>query len=253
VNRRKKFPQTFLRPTPIESRSRREAVDPLEPCPQRASVDRPALDSEKLSGRLLQPHERALKRAIDLAVSLTLIALLSPVFTLLLLLIALVDGTPVIYRRRVVGPTGQFDAFKFRSMHRNADAILEANSALRQAFSQNFKLKSDPRVTKLGSFLRKYSLDELPQLFNVLCGQMSLVGPRMITAPELEKYGPYRDLLLTMKPGITGHWQVRGRQDVSYSERVRMDVEYITHWRVQADLKILMITPLRVITGRGAY
>jgi lipopolysaccharide/colanic/teichoic acid biosynthesis glycosyltransferase len=225
----------------------------LGPCPQPVRIDQLAADSETLPVRLLRPHERALKRGIDLVVSLLLIAVLSPFFVALAFLITIVDGTPVIYRRRVIGPTGEFDAFKFRSMHRNADAILEANSALRQAFSQNFKLKSDPRVTKLGSFLRKYSLDELPQLFNVLCGQMSLVGPRMITAPELEKYGHYRDLLLTMKPGITGYWQVRGRQDVSYSERVRMDVEYITHWRVQTDLKILMITPLRVITGRGAY
>ena len=212
-----------------------------------------ATGAETLPVRLFQPHERALKRSIDLVGSLTLIALLSPLFVALALLIRLIDGATVIYRRRVVGPTGEFDAFKFRSMDRNADAMLESDAALRQAFLKNFKLKSDPRVTKLGSFLRKYSLDELPQLFNVLCGQMSLVGPRMITARELEEYGHYQELLLTMKPGITGHWQVRGRQDVSYSERVRMDVEYITHWRIQTDLKILMITPLRVISGRGAY
>jgi len=175
------------------------------------------------------------------------------VFVALALLIRVVDGSPVIYRRRVVGPRGEFDAFKFRSMRRDADALLATDSTLKQTYSQNFKLKSDPRVTKLGSFLRKYSLDELPQLFNVLCGQMSLVGPRMITAPELTKYGCYQELLLTMKPGITGHWQVQGRQDVEYAERVRMDVEYITHWRVVMDLKILMITPWRVISGKGAY
>ena len=208
---------------------------------------------ETPSVRVLRSRDRALKRSIDLAGSLMLIALLSPIFIGLALLIVLVDGTPVIYRRRVVGPTGEFDAFKFRSMHRHADVMLETNSDLRRAFSENFKLKSDPRVTKLGSFLRKYSLDELPQLFNVLCGQMSLVGPRMITAPELEKYGRYRSLLLTMKPGITGYWQVHGRQDVSYAERVHMDVQYITRWRVRMDLEILMLTPLRVLGGRGAY
>lgn len=194
-----------------------------------------------------------MKRSIDLAGSLMLIALLSPIFIAVAFLIVVVDGTPVIYRRRVVGPMGEFDAFKFRSMHRHADVMLEANSDLQRAFSENFKLKSDPRVTKLGSFLRKYSLDELPQLFNVLCGEMSLVGPRMITAPELEKYGRYRRLLLTMKPGITGYWQVHGRQDVSYAERVRMDVQYITRWHVGMDLEILMLTPLRVLGGRGAY
>lgn len=200
-----------------------------------------------------QRYQRFLKRSIDLAGSSLLIALLSPLFAALALLIRVVDGSPVIYRRRVVGPRGEFDAFKFRSMRRDADAMLDTDSTLKQTYSENFKLKSDPRVTKLGSFLRKYSLDELPQLFNVLCGQMSLVGPRMITAPELAKYGCYQELLLTMKPGITGHWQVRGRQDVEYAERVRMDVEYITHWRVAMDLKILMVTPWRVISGKGAY
>ena len=227
--------------------------NPLSSCPQPASADRPAESLETPSVRVLRSRDRALKRSIDLAGSLMLIALLSPIFIGLALLIVLVDGTPVIYRRRVVGPTGEFDAFKFRSMHRHADVMLETNSDLRRAFSENFKLKSDPRVTKLGSFLRKYSLDELPQLFNVLCGQMSLVGPRMITAPELEKYGRYRSLLLTMKPGITGYWQVHGRQDVSYAERVHMDVQYITRWCVRMDLEILMLTPLRVLGGRGAY
>jgi lipopolysaccharide/colanic/teichoic acid biosynthesis glycosyltransferase len=139
-----------------------------------------------------------MKRSIDLAGSLMLISLLSPIFIVVAFLIVVVDGTPVIYRRRVVGPAGEFDAFKFRSMHRHADVMLEANSDLQREFSENFKLKSDPRVTKLGFFLRKYSLDELPQLVNVLRGEMSLVGPRMITAPELEKYGRYQRLLLTM-------------------------------------------------------
>jgi len=234
-------------------RQERKADNSLSRCPQPASKDQSAEAVENLSVRLHPSLDRALKRSIDLAGSLALITLLSPLFVGLACLIGLVDGAPVIYRRRVVGPTGEFDAFKFRSMHRNADAMLESQSALRQAFSQNFKLKSDPRVTKLGSFLRKYSLDELPQLINVLRGQMSLVGPRMITAPELEKYGPYQELLLTMKPGITGYWQVHGRQDVSYAERVRMDVQYITRWCVRTDLEILMMTPLRVLGGRGAY
>ena len=225
----------------------------LSCCPQPASKDQSGEGLETLSVRLLRSRDRALKRSIDLAGSLVLIVLLSPVFLALAFLIILLDGAPVIYRRRVVGPNGEFDAFKFRSMCRNADVMLEANSDLQRAFSENFKLKSDPRVTKLGSFIRKYSLDELPQLFNVLCGQMSLVGPRMITAPELEKYGPYQKLLLTMKPGITGYWQVHGRQDVSYVDRVRMDVQYITSWRVRTDLEILMLTPLRVLGGRGAY
>jgi lipopolysaccharide/colanic/teichoic acid biosynthesis glycosyltransferase len=134
-----------------------------------------------------------------------------------------------------------------------ADAMLAADARLHMAFTQQFKLKSDPRVTRLGAWLRKYSFDELPQLFNVLRGQMSLVGPRMITAPELQKYGPYQQLLLTVKPGLTGYWQVRGRQEVSYAERVRMDVYYITHWSLGLDLVILLKTPSRVMLGEGAY
>ena len=197
-------------------------------------------------------HEN-LKRATDLTGSLFLIALLAPIFLVVGALVLIFDGRPLIYRRRVVGPSGQFDAFKFRTMQRDADHMLEIDKLLHNAFRENYKLKSDPRVTPLGAILRKFSLDELPQLFNVLLGQMSLVGPRMITAAELEKYGEYQDLLLTVKPGLTGYWQVYGRQEVSYAERVRMDVEYISNWTARLDIKLLFLTPLRVIRGKGAY
>src|SRR5260370_41274569 len=109
----------------------------------------------------------------------------------------------------------------------HADSILAANLALKDEFERNFKLKDDPRIIRVGASLRKLSLDELPQLFNVLRGQMSLVGPRMITAAELDKYGPYKQLLLSVKPGLTGYWQVRRPQQLSYEERVRMDLHYI--------------------------
>jgi lipopolysaccharide/colanic/teichoic acid biosynthesis glycosyltransferase len=197
--------------------------------------------------------QRKAKRAIDLLGSSALVVLLSPLFFLVVLLVLLVDGKPIFFRRRCVGPRGEFDAFKFRTMRCDADQVLERDPALRDAFHQNFKLKSDPRVTRLGAVLRKLSVDELPQLFNVIRGEMSLVGPRMITAPELEKYGEFRDLLLTVRPGITGFWQVYGRQEVSYEERVRMDVEYIRNWSLGMDLKLLCLTPWRVIRGRGAY
>jgi lipopolysaccharide/colanic/teichoic acid biosynthesis glycosyltransferase len=201
------------------------------------------------------PHtcQRAGKRIFDLLGSALLIIALFPLFFGLACLVLLADGTPVIYRRRVVGPKGEFDAYKFRTMIRNADAVLAANAQLSDAFAQQFKLKSDPRITRIGAWLRKYSLDELPQLLNVLKGQMSLVGPRMITSPELQKYVPYEALLLTVKPGITGHWQVGGRQDVSYTERVRMDVYYITNWSLWLDLKILLRTPSKIIRAQGAY
>jgi lipopolysaccharide/colanic/teichoic acid biosynthesis glycosyltransferase len=202
-----------------------------------------------------EPHacERVGKRVVDFLGSAVLILLLSPLLLALACLVFLVDGAPVIYRRRVIGPRGEFDAYKFRTMIRDADAVLAADAQLSKAFAQQFKLRSDPRVTQMGSWFRKFSLDELPQLFNVLRGQMSLVGPRMITAAELEKYVPYRALLLTVKPGMTGYWQVKGRQDVSYTERVRMDVYYITNWSLWLDLKILLQTPSKIIRTQGAY
>jgi lipopolysaccharide/colanic/teichoic acid biosynthesis glycosyltransferase len=204
-------------------------------------------------GRKRQAYEHFLKRAIDLFGSSVLLCLLSPVFLVVALLVWISDGPPVFYPRRVVGSRGEFNAYKFRTMLRNADAILAADPELLDAFTRDFKLKSDPRVTHVGTWLRKYSLDELPQLVNVLRGQMSLVGPRMVTKEELSKYGQYRELLLKVKPGLTGYWQVRGRQDVSYEERVRMDVQYITRWSLGLDLMILFQTPFRVIRGEGAY
>lgn len=195
----------------------------------------------------------ALKRVIDVAGSVLLMFFLSPVFLLTSVLVLAVDGAPIIYRRRVVGPGGEFDAFKFRTMHRDADRRLESDRSLRQAFHENFKLRCDPRVTRLGAVLRKFSLDELPQLFNVLMGQMTLVGPRMITAPELEKYGEHQYELRKVKPGLTGYWQVYGRQEVSYAERVEMDMNYIRNRSLGMDFKLLALTPIRVIRGRGAY
>lgn len=197
--------------------------------------------------------QRLLKRMIDIVGSSILVILFFPLFVGIALLIRIREGSPVFYRRRVVGQRGAFDAYKFRTMIPDADARLASDPLLCSEYAQQFKLKSDPRVTPLGAWLRKYSLDELPQLFNVLQGQMSLVGPRMITAPELEKYGPYQQLLLTVKPGLTGYWQVQGRQDVSYADRVRMDVYYITHWSLGLDLLILLKTPSRVMVGEGAY
>jgi lipopolysaccharide/colanic/teichoic acid biosynthesis glycosyltransferase len=196
---------------------------------------------------------RFCKDCIDRVGASVLVLLLLPVFALLALIVLIDDGRPILYRRRVVGRAGEFDAFKFRTMRRDADAILARDVALKSEFERNFKLRNDPRVTRSGALLRKYSLDELPQLFNVLQGQMSLVGPRMITAQELPKYGRHQNLLMTTKPGVTGYWQTRGRQDTSYEERVRMDIHYITNWSLGLDLRILFETPWKVISGKGAY
>jgi len=197
--------------------------------------------------------QRFLKRSIDVAVSAALLVLLLPVFAAVGFLVLCDDGFHISYRRRVIGMAGSFDAFKFRTMVRNADSILASTPGLEAEFECNYKLKDDPRVTRVGAFLRRYSLDELPQLLNVLRGQMSLVGPRMITERELEKYGAHKELVRSVKPGMTGSWQVRGRQNVSYQERVEMDAHYVTQWSLGMDLRILAQTPRKVFKREGAF
>jgi lipopolysaccharide/colanic/teichoic acid biosynthesis glycosyltransferase len=196
---------------------------------------------------------RLLKRTLDLTLAAVLLVLLAPALLVLALLVRLQDGGPPFYRRRVVGPKGEFDAFKLRTMRVDADELLARDAALRREFEVNFKLKDDPRVTALGATLRKLSLDELPQLWNVLSGEMSLVGPRMITPRELDRYGDSRWIFRAVKPGITGYWQIEGRQDVSYDRRIEMDLYYLKNWSLALDFKILLMTPLRAIRGTGAY
>lgn len=214
----------------------------------------PLLSPEHEEGLLPQKKlQRFLKQSLDALGSAVLLTVLSPLFLLIAVSIKLDDGGPVFYRRRVVGQHGEFDAFKFRTMVPNATAVLESNPELREVYKRNFKLKKDPRITRTGAWLRKYSLDELPQLFNVARGQMSLVGPRMSTAEELDRYGRYRQLILQVKPGITGYWQVNGRQDVSFKEHMAMDVYYVEYWSLWLDAKILVKTPFKVVSGEGAY
>jgi lipopolysaccharide/colanic/teichoic acid biosynthesis glycosyltransferase len=197
--------------------------------------------------------QRLGKSCLDYVTAALLIVALFPVFVAVGAMVALEDGWPIIYRRRVVGRNGEFDAFKFRSMRKDADAILAADSILSAEFEENYKLKDDPRLTRIGPFLRRSSLDELPQLFNVLKGDMSLVGPRMKTLPEVKRYGSNKNLLLSVKPGITGYWQVHGRQTVDYDERIQMDMHYIQNWSLAMDLKILLRTPLKVLKREGAF
>jgi len=147
----------------------------------------------------------------------------------------------------------EFDAFKFRTMYENGDEILEAYPDLHDELETNFKLKDDPRVTMIGKILRKTSLDELPQLINVLRREMSLVGPRIITPAEVEKYEKWDINLMTVRPGITGLWQVSGRSDVTYEERVRLDMHYIRNWTIWLDIQLLFQTIPAVLRRRGAY
>jgi len=195
-----------------------------------------------------------LKAVLDYAVTVPGLILLSPLWLALALAVKLDSAGPVLYRRRVLGVGGRpFDAFKFRTMYVDGDAILAAHPELQAQLRENHKIKDDPRVTRVGRFLRKYSLDEFPQLINVLLRQMSLVGPRMISPPELDKYGKWGMNLLTVPPGITGLWQVSGRADVSYEERVRLDMYYIRNYTIWLDLQILLRTIPAVLKGKGAY
>jgi lipopolysaccharide/colanic/teichoic acid biosynthesis glycosyltransferase len=196
---------------------------------------------------------RAAKRTLDVALSGALLILLLPLIALLAVVIKCQDGGPIFYRRRVVGLDGDFDAFKLRSMRVDADEVLERNPSMRREFEVNFKLKNDPRTTPVGAWIRKASLDELPQLWNVIKGEMSLVGPRMISPPELEKYGAAGWIFRCVKPGLTGYWQIQGRQEVSYEGRVALDLFYVRNWSLMLDLKIILQTPLRVVRGAGAY
>ena len=194
------------------------------------------------------------KRVLDLTVASLVCLILAPLLLATILAIKVTSPGPLLHRRRVMGRGGrEFDAFKFRSMRVDADRVLKADAELWAAFSTNHKLPNDPRITPVGRLIRRYSIDELPQLFNVLRGEMSLIGPRMVTAPELEKYGEHVDTLLSVQPGMTGLWQVSGRQTTTYERRVQLDVHYVEHWSLALDLQILLKTPLVVLRGVGAY
>jgi len=198
--------------------------------------------------------DSVLKVLLDYTLTTIGLILISPVLLAVALAIKLDSPGPVIHRRRVMGMNGsQFDAFKFRTMVVDGDAILAEHPELQQALERDHKIKDDPRITRVGMFLRKYSLDEFPQLLNILRGEMSLVGPRMISPAEINKYNKWDINLLTVRPGLTGLWQVSGRSDVSYEERVRMDMYYIRNWSIWLDLQLLFQTFPAVIKGRGAY
>ena len=206
----------------------------------------------------LRGDQGKIKRLFDIAVSGSALLCLLPLFILTAILIKCDSPGPVFFGHKRVGLNGKtIKVWKFRTMVSNAEEVLQSlfanNPDLEAEFKKEFKLKDDPRVTTLGNFLRKSSLDELPQLFNVLLGEMSLVGPRPITAAELEKYKPYSYYVLRVPPGITGMWQASGRSNTSYEERVKMDVYYINNWTLWLDIFLLLKTIPAVLARKGAY
>ncbi len=194
------------------------------------------------------------KRGLDICVSFVLLMLVCPLLLVIAALVKMTSKGPVFFAHRRLGEKGkEFYCLKFRSMSADAEERLKRDPSLRQQFEEKFKLEDDPRITPLGKFLRRTSLDELPQLFHVLKGEMSLVGPRPIVENELTKYSIYANKLLTVKPGLSGLWQVCGRSHTTYPQRVMMDMHYIDHRCFTLDLQLLLLTASAVVRKSGAW
>ena len=212
----------------------------------------------RLKNNLVRPLNRFIKTIVDYTLTIIGVILISPFLLFIAAWIYKDSPGPVIFRHIRIGKNGKpFPCFKFRTMCNNADKKLQellANDPEACAeWEKDFKLKNDPRITKSGAFLRRTSLDELPQLLNVLRGEMSLVGPRPVIEAELPRYGDFLDDYLMVKPGITGMWQVNGRSDTTYDERVQMDSWYVRNWSVWLDFMLLFRTVKAVLAGKGAY
>lgn len=195
--------------------------------------------------------QQAIKRWLDIIISALLLVLMSPVFLLIALAIRMSSGRPVLFEWRVVGQNGRpFKGYKFRTMVANADRLKQTLLMQNEMRGPVFKMKDDPRVTPVGRVLRKYSLDELPQLWSVFKGDMSLVGPRPPLIYEYEKFEEWQKRKLAMKPGMTSLWQVSGKPQ-DFNEWLRLDFEYIEHWSLWLDFQILFRTAVVVLTGKN--
>jgi exopolysaccharide biosynthesis polyprenyl glycosylphosphotransferase len=207
------------------------------------------IEHPRLSG-----GRRLIKALFDLSLAAALTLLLVPLFLAVALVIKLDTGGPVFFRQIRVGRGGEtFRIIKFRTMHAGAERRVEAMRAETEQAGVLFKMRRDPRVTRSGRLLRRYSIDELPQLINVLLGHMSLVGPRPPLPSEVDRYPDDMRRRLVVKPGLTGLWQVSGRSDLSWEESMRLDLRYVENWSLTADLVILLRTAIAVARGSGAY
>lgn len=207
----------------------------------------------ELSRSWQQPFQVFCKRLIDVVISGLLLLILSPVFLVLAILVRMTSSGPTFYPWRVVGKNGRpFTGYKFRSMVANADQLKASLEKCNEMTGPVFKLTDDPRITPVGAWLRRYSLDELPQLYSVLKGDMSLVGPRPPLMIEYARFSPYQKQKLAVTPGMTCLWQINGRNEVSdFDEWVRLDLEYIRRWSLWLDCTILARTAWVVVAGSG--
>jgi lipopolysaccharide/colanic/teichoic acid biosynthesis glycosyltransferase len=207
----------------------------------------------RLSPQWANPAALALKRVFDIVLSAVAVALLSPVLLVLAVAVKLGSEGPVLYRWRVVGRDGRpFTGFKFRSMYVNADGLRDKLEHRNEMTGPVFKIANDPRITTVGRWMRKYSLDELPQLFSVLKGDMSLVGPRPPLETEFARFNDFQKQKLAVKPGISCLWQVSGRNEIKdFDEWLRLDLQYIATWSFALDLKICVLTIREMLAGSG--
>jgi len=215
-----------------------------------------AIDLERNRSHTSRYHRRTYqiaKRIFDAVLSAIALIMLAPVFLLICIALGCLDGFPVSFRQKRIGRNGKlFSIHKYRTMVKNAEDLLRAKPELLQEYKVKYKIEKDPRVSKFGHFLRKSSLDELPQLLNVLKGEMSLVGPRPIVEPEIEMYGDQDYVYKAMKPGCAGLWQCMGRSATTYQARVELDREYFENASLWFDIVILFRTVVAIATGRGA-
>ena len=193
-----------------------------------------------------------IKRLMDIIIAITAIIILSPVYLILIIVIRIVQGRPIFFSQVRIGKDGKkFNLYKFRTMENNAeDLIYNFTEEEKEEYNRNFKLIYDSRVTKLGKYLRKTSLDELPQFINILKGEMSLIGPRPIVEKEIEKYGEKKEKFLSVKPGLTGYWQAYATKNTTYTERIEMELYYVDNKSLLFDLKIFFKSIKTVIKKR---
>jgi len=210
------------------------------------------------TGEIYKIHTSGLKRATDLAIAFPVLVFTSPLLMLIYALLKIFDPGPALFTQLRVGKDGRtFLVYKFRTMRIDAqfrfDQLMVNDPAANAEWATFQKLRNDPRVTFLGRFLRKTSLDELPQLLNIMRGEMSVVGPRPVTSGEIHRYGIEYPFYTAVRPGVVGLWQVSGRNKLTYPERVALDVKYVKTWTIWADLKILLRAIPVVLFGFGAY
>lgn len=197
---------------------------------------------------------RFIKRGFDILVSFVALVLLLPVFFILAVLIKLDSKGPVFFLHKRIGKNGkEIKIYKFRTMVQNAEELLKRfTPEQKKEYEENYKLDNDFRITKIGNILRKTSLDELPQLINILKGDMSIVGPRPLVKDELEKYGENKDKFLSVTPGLTGNWACNGRSNIGYDERIKLELDYIDNCSLMFDIKIILKTAVSVFKKEGA-